>query len=86
MNKDEVTKTVIATLERDEPLPKETVEEKLAYRYLDEGHIDSFSIMNLIVEFEVAFNITLSSEDTQSDEFRTASGLVTLIMARIGHD
>jgi hypothetical protein len=30
MNKDEVTKTVIATLERDEPLPKERLEEKLA--------------------------------------------------------
>ncbi|NQU57230.1 MAG: hypothetical protein HQ513_08340 [Rhodospirillales bacterium] len=83
MNKDEIIKKVIAILERDDPLPKGTLEVKLAYRYLDAGHIDSFAIMNFIVELEAAFDIALSSEDTQSDEFRTVGGIVTIIMERV---
>ena len=83
MKKDEVTKKILAILEHDDPLPKETMEEKLDYRYLDNGHIDSFAIINLIVEIEVAFDIVLSPEDTQSDEFRTPGGLVTLITERV---
>ena len=83
MNKDEVARKILAILERSEPLPGDTLKEKLAYRYLDEGHIDSFAIMNIIVEFEDVFDITLSSEDTQSDEFRTAGGLVTIIEERL---
>lgn len=78
MNKDEITQKVIALLEREEPLPVETLEEKLAYRYLDEGHIDSFAIMNFIVELEAIFDVTLSPEDTQSDAFRTPGGLVSI--------
>ncbi|SVC42357.1 uncharacterized protein METZ01_LOCUS295211 [marine metagenome] len=35
--------------------------------------------MNLIVELEDAFDMKLSSEDTQSDQFRTARGLVSII-------
>ena len=83
MNKDEVARKILAILERSEPLPRDTLKEKLTYRYLDEGHIDSFAIMNIIVEFEDVFDITLSSEDTQSDEFRTAAGLVTIVTERI---
>ena len=83
MNNDEVARKIIAILERSEPLPGDILKEKLAYRYLDEGHIDSFAIMNIIVEFEDVFDITLSSEDTQSDEFRTAGGLVTIIEERL---
>ena len=79
LNKDEIAEKVIAILEREDPLPEANLEDKLDYRYLDTGHIASFSIMNLIVELEDTFDIKLSSEDTQSDQFRTARGLVSII-------
>ena len=83
MNDVEISSIIISVLEKKELLPGDTTEEKLAYRYLDTGHIDSFSILNLIVEIENAFDITLSPEDTQSDEFRTPGGLVSLIKGKI---
>lgn len=83
LNNDAIIKRIIAIIERGNPLPSDTLTEKLAYRYLDEGHIDSFAILNLIVELEDEFYITLSPEDTQSDEFRTAGGLVSIIKGKV---
>ena len=74
---------VIAILEKHDPLPGDTIAEKLAYRYLDAGHIDSFAIMGFIIELEELFGIELLPEDTQSDEFRTVGGLVRLIEKKI---
>ena len=74
---------IIAILEKHDPLPGDTVAEKLAYRYLDTGHIDSFAIMGFIIELEESFGVSLLPEDTQSDEFRTAGGLVRLIEQKV---
>ena len=57
----------------------EAEKEKLKYRYLDAGHIDSLAIINFMIELEEKFNISLSPEDTQSDEFRYIEGLVKII-------
>ena len=51
----------------------------MSMRYLDMGLIDSFALINFILELEEAFDIELSPEDTQSDEFRYLGGLINLI-------
>lgn len=83
MNTKEITAKVIELLERSEPLPGDDLEGKLAYRYLDAGHIDSFAIINLIVEIEDTFGVSLSTEATQSDTFRTVGGIVTLVSEQL---
>jgi acyl carrier protein len=83
VNKGNITKKIINILERNDPVPGDTISDKLAYRYLDAGHIDSLSIINFIIELEEIFNITLSPEDTQSDDFRFISGLATMIDNKI---
>ena len=52
-------------------------------RFLDEGLIDSLSIIKLIIFIETNFKIKLSSKDTESDNFRHIEGLVKLIAKKI---
>lgn len=70
---------IVDYLENIRPIPFEDKEKILEYRYLDEGHIDSFSIANFILDLEDEFNISLESRDTESDEFRTVGGIVEII-------
>ena len=53
-------------------------EEFLKYRYLD-NHLDSFAIMQFILEVENRFNIKLLPEDTESEEIRTIEGVANII-------
>nr|WP_321271238.1 acyl carrier protein [uncultured Tolumonas sp.] len=55
----------------------------LTYRYLDAKHLDSFGLIQFIVEIEDEFDIELTPEDTQSDEFRYVGGLVELISRKV---
>ena len=83
MNKEQIAQEIISILERNGPIPGNSSDEKRAYRYLDAGHIDSLSIISFIVEIEEKFGITLSPEDTQSDEFRYIGGLAQLIVINV---
>ena len=38
-----------------------------------------FWILNIIMELETEFNIDLTAEDTESDNFRTPGGIVKII-------
>lgn len=53
--------------------------EYYSYRFLDAGIIDSFNLMQFIMEIEEEFNIELTPDDTQSEEFRTLGGLALII-------
>ena len=75
----EIRKKVLEILERKNTIPLQSLEEKLDYRYLDEGHLDSFSILNFIIELESQFDIKLTAEDTESDNFRTPGGIARMI-------
>lgn len=68
-------KVISIILERIE-LPKENIDQ---FRFLDTGMIDSFSLVQLIMEIEEEFDIEFSTQDTQSDEFRYIGGLVNII-------
>lgn len=74
---------IISLLEKHGPIPAETDDERMAYRFLEVAHIDSFGLNEFIMEIEDQFNIVLSPEDNQSEEFRSVGGLVQLIKNRM---
>ncbi|MFA5597120.1 MAG: hypothetical protein WDA26_06060 [Pusillimonas sp.] len=76
-----VTKFICEMLEKKVLLPKEKNLDK--YRYLENGHLDSLSLVKFIYMTEDKFDIEFSAEDTQSDEFRTIGGLVKMITDKI---
>jgi len=83
MNKSIATRriyeVIISLLEKRGPLQGNSDQEIRDYRYLDAGHVDSLNIMQFILEIEESFGISLLAEDTQSDEFRTIGGIITLV-------
>ena len=83
MNKSNTTRRIyevlVSLLEKRGPLQGNSDQEIRDYRYLDAGHVDSLNIMQFILEIEESFDISLLAEDTQSDEFRTIGGIITLV-------
>lgn len=66
------------------PIPYQDKKSILQYRYLDVSHIDSFGIINFILALEDEFDVSLTSEDTESDEFRSIEGLIKIITKKLG--
>ena len=56
------------------------------YRFFDNGLINSINLMAFIIDVEERFDIELTPEDTQSEEFRSVGGLVQLIEKKLPHD
>jgi acyl carrier protein len=81
--KKEIFNFIISLLEKHGPIVAESDDKRMAYRFLEVGHIDSFGLNEFVMEIEDRFNVTLSPEDTQSEEFRSVGGLVELIENRI---
>lgn len=75
----DVKKQLIEILESRNPIPDNYSKNADSYRYLDAGHIDSLSIIDFILQLETTFNIDITPDDTQSDEFRYVKGLVRII-------
>ncbi len=73
---------IISLLEQHGPVPGADKEEKLAYRFLETGHIDSFALNDFILEIEDECDITLTPEEIQSEEFRTIGSLIEIIENR----
>jgi acyl carrier protein len=81
--KNEIFNFIISLLEKHGPIPAENDDGRMSYRFLEEGHIDSFGLNDFIMEIEDQFNVALSFEDAQSEEFRSVGGLVEIIENRI---
>jgi len=75
----DIKKEVITFLEKQNPIPGSSEQEKLDCYYLDSGVIDSLTIITLITEFEEKFQIRFESDDLQSQEFQTVGGLIGII-------
>jgi len=58
-------------------------EELFTIYYLDRGLIDSFQIVEMITKLEAIFDITFSSEELESENFRTLKGVTKLIKEKI---
>ena len=65
-------------VERKRPLPDGVSIQ--AYRFLDEGHIDSLGVMAFVLSIEERFGISLTDEDIVSEDFRSVGGLTQLII------
>ncbi len=74
---------LVFLLEKRGPIPGETKKDIANYQFLDTGHVDSFNIIQFILEIEDSFGITLSTEDTESIEFRSIGGLIRLIERKL---
>tara|TARA_B100001105_G_scaffold249006_1_gene235412 strand:- start:193 stop:453 length:261 start_codon:yes stop_codon:yes gene_type:complete len=83
--KNTLTVLVDLLLERAE-LPDSKQSEYLTFRFLDAGIIDSFNLMQFIMEIEEEFDIELTPDDTQSEEFRTLGGLALIIDSKKQQD
>lgn len=81
--KQKIYKFLIDYLNQTKPIDDITEEELLDYRYLDNGHIDSFGLIQFIMAIEEEFDITLEPEDTESDEFRHIKGLIQIIEKKL---
>jgi acyl carrier protein len=73
---------IVQYMDKSGALPQKQ-ELLLKCRYLDLGLISSFEIINFIMELEELFGINLTPEETQSDEFRTVGGVITMVEAKI---
>jgi D-alanine--poly(phosphoribitol) ligase subunit 2 len=60
------------------PLSGRTEDDLLATAYLDEGVLDSMAVVELVVSLEERFGVQLEPEHMQSEEFRTAGGVVAM--------
>ncbi|MBU1109295.1 MAG: acyl carrier protein [Candidatus Riflebacteria bacterium] len=78
---DPVAAFIYKQLEKKAPLPPEDT--IATYRYLDRGHVDSIGLIKFIFEIEDEFQIQFASEETQSDEFRTIGGLISIIRRKM---
>ena len=74
---------IVLLLEKHGPFPEDDEKGMLAYRFLETGHIDSFQLNEFIMEIEDRYNIALSPEDIQSENFRSIGGLIEIVKNRI---
>ena len=51
----------------------------LSVRYLDEGIIDSFTLVEMIATLEQRFGIKFSAGELTSQTFRTLAGVITIV-------
>lgn len=70
---------VLTYLEQFKPVPGADAQAKLAYDFLDAGHIDSFGIMQMILTLEDRFQIRFQEQHLQSDDIRTVGGLIAIV-------
>ena len=70
---------VIDLLDKRGPVPEGSEQERREYSYIDAGHLDSFNTIQFILEIEERFNITLTPEDTTSEQFRNVGGLIQIV-------
>ena len=80
---EDIYDVVLTLLEKRGTVPGDSEQDKLNYRYLDAGHVDSLGLHQFILEIEDQFGFTLSSDESQSDDFRTLGGLIRIIEAHL---
>lgn len=70
---------ILNYLEEIKELPGETMEDKCRYNFVDEGHIDSFGILQLIMTVEKEFDFRFGPEHLQDEGIRTIDGMAGII-------
>ena len=75
----DIQKEVIAFFDSKGNLSEKSESEIINANYLEMGLIDSMELVEMIVLFEDKFKIKFSTEELQSDEFRTIGGLIKTV-------
>jgi acyl carrier protein len=65
---------------RQKGIELKNIQEVENIRYLEQGWLDSFDLIDFLTYIEQEFNIELSPEDLQRDSFRTIGGVVETIL------
>lgn len=51
---------------------------------ISEGLIDSFEVVNIVMEIEEAFNIEIEPEEVVAENFETVDAIVALVEKNVG--
>lgn len=68
---------------RNATLPEEEAE-RSSCMYLNASLLDSFGVIELIMEVEQKCNVRFTGEDYENPQFKTVGGLIALINEKIG--
>ena len=83
MNIIKIQKNIIKIIEKKRKIQLNSFNEKLNFKFLDKGHIDSINIINFILDIEENFKVKLTALDTQSNNFRTPLGISKILKKKI---
>tara|TARA_B100001540_G_C15704330_1_gene595373 strand:- start:467 stop:739 length:273 start_codon:yes stop_codon:yes gene_type:complete len=78
----DIQKLLIKIIEKKNKIKMNSIEKKLKFRYLEEGHLDSIELINFIISLEDRFNVKFTSKDTESENFRTLEGISKIILKK----
>lgn len=78
-NREEIQEAILNFLSSKGRIPGESEEERLKCEYLNVGVLDSFGMVEMVLELERRFGIRFSPRHMQSDEFRSIAGLIGLV-------
>jgi len=79
MNKNQVEEKVLNFF-RQKGIRIEEYPDVETIRYLDQGWLDSFDLIDFITYLESEFEIEIPPEELQKDEFRTIGGVVDTVL------
>ena len=79
----QIQKNIIKIIEKKKKIQQKSFNDKLNFRFLDKGHIDSINIINFILDIEKSFKIKLTALDTQSNNFRTPLGISKILNKKL---
>ncbi len=74
---------MIQWIEKKSPVPGNTFEEKKKCDYVSSGLVDSFGILELIVEIEKVFSLRFTSGDLEDPRFKNVGGLIQIVESKI---
>lgn len=83
MNEEKIFLKIISILNKYKKITFKNKKKLLNLRYLDIGYIDSLKLMSFIIDLENNFKIKISSKDTESENFRSVKGLITIIKKNV---
>lgn len=76
---DSIRQDVIAVFREVAGNAPENLDDRLDEDYLENGFIDSLDLVSFITELEGRFDTRFTSDELESEQFRTLAGVVELL-------
>lgn len=81
MNKDEIKSLILTLLKSRQAIRADQSIDN--FNFIEEGVIDSISLIKFVIELEDKFSIDIESHDISNSNFKTVGGLTDLIHSKI---